>query len=77
MSGAAARKPRAVLVVSAWREGVPSRVVARITYTVDVTQSHRLTLTVAGVDEIAAVVRRWLDEVAAAWSSGDAVVTEE
>jgi hypothetical protein len=77
MAGAAARKPTAVLVVSAWQEGVPSRVVARITYTLDVTQSHRLTVTVAGVDEIATVVRRWLDEVSTAWSSGDAIVTEE
>jgi hypothetical protein len=60
---AGAAKPTAVLVVSAWREGEPSVVAARITYTLDVTQPHRLTVTAAGVDAIAAVVRRWLDEV--------------
>ena len=63
MVGAAARERAAVLVVSAWREGMPPRLAARITYTLDVTQSDRVTVTTAGADEIQAVVRSWLDGV--------------
>jgi hypothetical protein len=74
---AAAAKPTAVLLVSAWHEGEPSLVAARITYTLDVAQSHRFTVTAAGVDAIGAVVRRWLDEVQASRQAGDAPVTEE
>jgi len=78
MADAAAREPTAVLVVSVWREGSPPRLAARITYTLDVTQSQRVTDTVAGVAEIDEVVRRWLHEVEAAQQqAGDAPVTEE
>lgn len=77
MVGAAVRQPTAVLVVSAWREGTPPRVAARITYTLDVTRPDRVTATAAGVDEIEAVVRRWLGEVESYRPSGDAPVTEE
>ncbi len=75
MARTAAREPAAVLVVSAWREGEPPRVAARITYTLDVTQAERVTVTAAGVEEIGAVVRRWLDEVQASGDAGDAPVT--
>jgi hypothetical protein len=77
MVGTAAAKPRAVLLVAAWHEGEPSLVAARITYTFDVRQSHRFTVTAAGVDAISAVVRRWLDDVQASRHAGDAPVTEE
>jgi hypothetical protein len=77
MVGAAARQPTAVLVVSAWHEGEPPRIAARITYTLDVRQSQRVTVTAAGVDAIETVVRRWLDEVEASYLAGDAPVTEE
>ena len=52
MVGAAARQPTAVLVVSAWHEGAPPRLAARITYTLDVTRPDRVVVTAAGVDEI-------------------------
>ena len=77
MVGGAARKPAAVLVVAAWQEGVPARLAARITYTLDATRADRVTVTAAGVDEITAVVRQWLSEVAASPSAGDVPVTEE
>jgi hypothetical protein len=77
MVGVAARKPAAVLVVAAWQEGEPPRVAARITYTLDATQTDRVTVTAAGVDEIAAIVERWLHQVAAMRAAGDAPVTEE
>ena len=76
MVGVAARSSAAVLVVSAWREGNPPRVAARITYTLDAASADRLTVTAAGVDEIGAVVRRWLEQVRAG-PAGDAAVTEE
>lgn len=66
MVGAVAREPTAVLVLSVWREGSPPRLAARITYTLDVAQAQRVTVTAAGVDEIDDVVRRWLHEVEAA-----------
>jgi len=65
-----------VLVVAAWHEGAPPRVAARITYTLDVTHPERITVTAAGAEEIAAVVERWLGELAASPSSGDVPVTE-
>ena len=77
MVGAAARSPTAVLLVSAWHEGEPPIVAARITYTLDVRRSDRVTVTAAGVDELDAVVRRWLQEVEAYRRGGDARVTEE
>jgi hypothetical protein len=74
---ARAARPTAVLVVSAWREGRPSVIAARITYTLDVASADRCTVTAAGVDEIAAVVRGWLDEVQASADAGDELVTEQ
>lgn len=76
MVSAEPREPTAVVVVSAWREGVPPRLAARITYTLDATKQDRVTVTAAGVDEIAAVVTRWLRDVEAHARSGDAPVTE-
>jgi hypothetical protein len=64
MARLAAREPTAVLVVAAWLHGTPPRVAARITYTHDVTRPEREVVAASGVDEIAAVVRRWLDDVA-------------
>jgi hypothetical protein len=75
MAGTSSR-PTAVLVVSAWSEGAPPRLVARITYTLDATQPDRVTVTAASVDEIDAVVRRWLRD-AETFSDGDATVTDE
>jgi nuclear transport factor 2 (NTF2) superfamily protein len=69
------RAPTALLVVSAWREGAPPRLAARITYTFDVTWRDRVTVTAAGVDEILAVIQRWLREADSS-KSGDAPVTE-
>lgn len=64
LMGPAPREPTAVLVVSAWRQGAPPRLVARITSTVDTTTADQMTTTTAaGVDEIVAVVRRWLHEI--------------
>jgi hypothetical protein len=76
MVGLAPRRPTAVLVVSAWREGAPPVLAARITYTLDVTGDDRVTLVASGVEEIEAAVRRWLRD-ADAFRTGDATVTEE
>jgi hypothetical protein len=67
-------KPTAVLVVSAWRQGVPPRLTARIIYTLDVTRPDRVTVTTASADEIETVVGRWLEEFQRG-GSGDAPVT--
>ena len=75
MVGAVPRQPSAVLVVSAWHEGAPPTLAARITYTLDAADSDRVTVTAAGADEIHAVVRRWLADVEAARRPGDAPVT--
>lgn len=77
MVGSAAAQPTAVLVVSAWHEGPPARLAARITYTLDVRRPDRVTATAAGVDEIDAVVRRWLHDVDALRRAGDASVTDK
>jgi hypothetical protein len=63
MARLAAREPTAVLVVAAWLHGTPPRVAARITYTHDVSRPEREVVTASGMDEITAVVRRWLDDV--------------
>jgi hypothetical protein len=76
MVGAAARQPTAVLVVSAWYEGAPPRLAARITSTLDVTRPERVVVVVAGEDELVRVVRRWVADVAASAPSGDASVTD-
>lgn len=75
MVAAAARQPTAVLVVSAWHEGTPPRLTARITYTLDVTGPERVIVVAAGTDDIVAVVRRWLREVEASGRGGDESVT--
>jgi hypothetical protein len=77
MVGPAARPRTALLVVSAWHEGARRELVARVTYTLDVTQPERITVTAAGVDEIDGVVRRWLEDVDASRQGGDAWVTEQ
>ena len=77
MVGAPARKPTALLVVSAWREGAPPRLAARITYTIDAARPSRVTVTVSGADEIAAAVAEWLQQVEQAGSRRDATVTDE
>jgi hypothetical protein len=77
MVGAAAREPTALLVVAAWREGAPPRIAARITYTVDTSRAGRVTVTATGVDEIAAAVSEWLDEIERAAGRRDAAVTDE
>jgi hypothetical protein len=63
MSQAARAEPVAVLVVRAWRHG--AQVVARVTTTTDVERSEPVTAAVAGIDEIAAAVEHWLDDLAA------------
>jgi hypothetical protein len=63
MSQAARPEPVAVLVVRAWRHG-GAHLVARVTTTIDVERSESVTVAVAGVDEIAAAVERWLDDLA-------------
>jgi hypothetical protein len=55
--------PTAVLLISAWHEGQPSELAARITYTLDATGPDRVTITASGVDAIGDVVRDWLDEI--------------
>jgi hypothetical protein len=75
--GAAGREATALLVVPAWRLGPPARVAARITSTLDVTRSERVTVTVAGVEPIAAAVRQWLEELAPEEADRDVPVTEE
>ena len=77
MVGAAARKPTALLVVAAWREGAPPRLAARITYTVDASRVGRVTVTASGAEEIAATVSEWLSQLEAAARRGDAAVTDE
>lgn len=77
MASATARKPTAVLVVVAWSEGAPARLVARITYTLDATQPQRITVAAAGKEEIAATVRHWLDTVVTDAVAGDAPVTQQ
>ena len=75
MVGGVPRQASAVLVVSAWHEGAPPTLAARITYTLDAADSERTTVTAAGADEIHAVVRGWLADVEAARRPGDAPVT--
>jgi hypothetical protein len=75
MARLAAREPTAVLVVAAWLHGSPPVVAARITYTLDVSQPERSVVTVVGVDEIAGVVRTWLDDVRMLAPAGDGPVT--
>jgi hypothetical protein len=58
-----AERPTGVLVVSAWLEGEPPVLTARITHTADVTQPDRATVTAAGLEAIDAIIRRWLHEV--------------
>ena len=53
----------AVLVVRAWLEGHPPRVVARITYTLDVARPDEVVLAVGSREEVAAGVDRWLEEL--------------
>ena len=77
MVGGVARKPTALLVVAAWREGSPPRLAARITYTIDAARPGRVTLAAAGAEEIAAAVNDWLDEIAKAETRRDATVTDE
>lgn len=77
MAGAPARKPTALLVVAAWREGAPPRLAARITYTIDAARPSRVTVTVSGADEIAAAVAEWLEQVEQAARPRDAAVTDE
>ncbi len=76
MVAAAARQPTAVLVVSAWYEGAPPRLAARITSTLDVTRPERVVVVVAGEDEIVRFVQRWVADVAASETPGDASVTD-
>lgn len=76
MVGAAARQPTAVLVVSAWYEGAPPRLAARITSTLDVTRPERVVVVVTGAEEIVGVVRRWVADIAASEAPGDASVTD-
>ena len=77
MASATTRKPTAVLVVVAWSEGAPARLVARITYTLDATQPRRVTVIASGKEEIAATVRHWLDTVVTDGTAGDAPVTRQ
>ena len=77
MVGAAAREPTALLVVAAWHEGAPPRIAARITYTVDTSRPDRVTVRVAGRDEITSAVSEWLAQVEAAARRRDAAVTDE
>jgi hypothetical protein len=77
MVGATARKPTALLVVAAWHEGAPSKLAARITYTVNTARPERVTRMAAGPDAIAAVVSEWLDGVERAAGGRDAAVTDE
>jgi hypothetical protein len=77
MVGGVARKPTALLVVAAWREGSPPRLAARITYTIDATRPGRVTLTAAGPEDIAGAVNDWLGEIAKAERRRDAAVTDE
>ena len=76
MVGAAARQPTAVLVVSAWYEGAPPRLAARITSTLDVTRPERVVVVVAGEDEIVAGRAAVGGGLAASEAPGDASVTE-
>jgi hypothetical protein len=77
MVGGVARKPTALLVVAAWREGSPPRLAARITYTIDPARPGRVTLTAAGAEEIAAAMNEWLDQIEKAERRRDAAVTDE
>jgi hypothetical protein len=72
--GTGPREPTAVLVVSAWRQGVPPRLTARITYTLDATRPDHVTLTAASADEVETIVGRWLEDFQKG-GSGDAPVT--
>ena len=76
MVGAAARQPTAVLVVSAWYEGAPPRLAARITSTLDVTRPERVVVVVTGEEEIVGVVRQWVADIATSEAPGDASVTD-
>jgi hypothetical protein len=76
VASATGRKSTSVLVVVAWSEGQPARLVARITYVLDATKSERVTVAASGKDEVADTVRRWLDTVEPDAISGDAPVTQ-
>jgi hypothetical protein len=56
----------AVLVVRAWREEPgPSGLRARVTWVDDVEQGREQTTAAASVEDVMAIVRRWLDAVSA------------
>jgi hypothetical protein len=75
MSRAAGPNPStATLLIRAWLHGDPPQVAARLTYTRDLTDPERVSVTVAGEDEISALVRRWLEELAG--GVGDGPVTQ-
>jgi hypothetical protein len=57
----------AVLIVRAWHEGDgPAGLRARITWVTDVEGAPERTAVAAGLDDILASVRRWLEDIAAA-----------
>jgi hypothetical protein len=55
----------AVLVIRAWIEGEPPTLRMRITRTFDVTASDESSEATASVDEALAIVRHWLEQLAA------------
>jgi hypothetical protein len=61
--GIAVERPTSVLVVSAWHQGEPPVLTARITQTVDVTQPDRVTEAAVGLEAIEGIIRRWLEQV--------------
>jgi hypothetical protein len=76
MPGTAAPERTAVLVARAWLHGDPPALVARITYTVDVTEPDRVTVAASGADEIVDAIRRWIDELATLAAARDGPVTQ-
>jgi hypothetical protein len=66
----------AVLVLTVWLHGDPAKVAARIICTRDVSRPERVVVTAAGSDQIAGVVRSWLDQFVRTAGSGDGPVTK-
>jgi hypothetical protein len=57
------------LAIRAWTEGEPKSLRVRITRTLDVSRRESESTAAASIDDVCAVVRRWLEEYVAVTDS--------
>jgi hypothetical protein len=53
----------AVLIIRAWIEGEPPSLRMRVTRTFDVAAADETTEATASIEEVCAIVRRWLEQL--------------